>query len=157
MNKNILIVPAALLMAAGLASCNKGADTKGHLVTYDVEGGVCVTSLSNSNREAITEIEVPNTINGKKVIEISKGAFKACPNLKSISLPFIGHKSNSDGIAGLFGYVFGDEMYDGGGAFTWQCYGLGNRYDDGITDYHEFAIPTTLHNVKILTRYTKII
>lgn len=149
MNKKIFVIPAALLMVSGLASCNNGADKNGHLVTYDVAGGVCVASLSNSNRSAITKIEVPNAIGGKPVVEISKGAFKACPNLKSISLPFIGHKTNSDGIGGLFGYVFGDEMYDGGGAFTWQCYGLGNNYDDGITDYHEFAIPKSLQNVTI--------
>lgn len=149
MNKKILIIPAALFVCAGLASCNKGADTEGHLVTYNVTGGVCVSSLSNANREQITNITVPNTIGGKPVVEISKGAFKACSNLKSISLPFIGHKPNADGIGGMFGYVFGDEMYDGGGAFTWQCYGLGNRYDDGVTDYHEFAIPSSLHNVTI--------
>lgn len=148
MNKKILLFPVAILMATGLASCNK-VDTEGHLVTYNVTGGVCVSSLSNSDRDVITNITVPNSINGKPVVEISKGAFKGCSGLRSISLPFIGHKPNSDGIGGLFGYVFGDEMYDGGGAFTWQCYGLGNRYDDGVTDYHEFAIPSSLHSVTI--------
>lgn len=148
MNKKILFVPA-LALCATLFACNKGDVTKGDIVYYQVDGGYCVDSLKNMDRTKITSITVPNTINGQPVVEISKGAFKGCISLKEISLPFIGHKSDAIGIGGLFGYVFGDEMYEGGGAYTWQCYGLGDRYDDPASDYHEFVIPSSLHKVTI--------
>lgn len=144
------LIPISLLFVAPLASCNNSDNAKeGKLVTYDVTGGVCVASLSNRDRSKITNITVPNKIDGKKVVEISKGAFKSCTSLRSISLPFIGHTYDGQGIGGLFGYIFGDEMYEGGGAYTWQCYGLGDHYNDTPTDYYEFAIPSTLNTVKI--------
>ena len=145
----IKYIPLSLLFIIPLASCGDNNSSQGKLVTYDVEGGVCVASLSNKDRSKITNITVPNKINGKKVVEISKGAFKSCTSLKSISLPFIGHTYDGQGIGGLFGYVFGDEMYEGGGAYTWQCFGLGDQYDDTPTDYYEFAIPTSLNKVTI--------
>lgn len=148
MNKKILFIPA-LALCATLFACNKGDVTKGDIVYYQVDGGYCVDSLKNMDRTKITSITVPNTINGQPVVEISKGAFKGCISLKEISLPFIGHKADAIGIGGLFGYVFGDEMYEGGGAYTWQCYGLGDRYDDPASDYHEFVIPSSLHKVTV--------
>ncbi len=144
----IKLIPLSLLFVAPLIGCNNN-ETEGKLVTYDVPGGVCVASLSNQDRSKITNITVPNVINGKKVVEISKGAFKSCTSLKSITLPFIGHTYDGQGIGGLFGYVFGDEMYEGGGAYTWQSYGLGDEYGDEPTDFYEFVIPSSLNKVTI--------
>ena len=52
------------------------------------EDGIKITGIKD---KTVTEIIVPETIEGKQVIEITEGAFSGCSNLKKITLPFIGN------------------------------------------------------------------
>lgn len=111
--------------------------------------GYIIDGLQNEDRSTITSIEVPSTINGKKVVSISKGAFKGCISLQSITLPFIGQSADATGFNGLFGYIFGDEMYEGCGQYTWQTFSESNEYGVEPTDYINYAIPKSLQTVTI--------
>jgi len=111
--------------------------------------GYCITGLKAIDRSTITKIVVPEYIDGTKVVEISKGAFKGCINLESITLPFIGHTATAKGKGGLFGYVFGDEMYEGSGGYTWQEYSDNDQYEATDVEYAQYTIPSTLKSVTI--------
>jgi len=119
------------------------------LVLIEMGKGYSVAGVRRSDRANIKEIVVPQTIDGKPVVEIAKGAFKGCSNLEKITLPFIGHAADAKGVNGLFGYIFGNEMYEGCPAYTWQSWSTNDNYDVLPTEYSEAIIPSTLTSVTI--------
>ncbi len=89
--------------------------------------------------KSLTSITVPNSVEN-----IGYGAFSGCSSLESITLPFVGDKRHSftDDHQYTFGYIFGNDDYEGGVA-TSQYYYNG---DDG---YHSttYYIPSSLKSV----------
>jgi len=66
-----------------------------------------VTSIANYSfygSEKLESITVPANIT-----RIGKGAFASCPNLKELSIPFVGESAESEKTN--FGYIFGNENY----------------------------------------------
>lgn len=102
--------------------------------------GLPVTAVAQSafmNHSELTEVSIPAS-----VTVIAGGAFSGCSSLQSITVPFVGgSKATVASAATLFGYIFGENEYDGGIA-TRQDY-TGNK----IVTYY---IPETLTKVTIL-------
>ena len=88
----------------------------------------------------LTSITVPNSVQG-----ISYSAFDGCSSLQSMTLPFVGDKRHSftDSWQYPFGYIFGQDSYEGG-VDTWQTY----CYEDN-TDYMNstYYVPSSLKSV----------
>ena len=104
-----------------------------------------VTTLDYLNDYIGTSITIPKSIktipntykffeleNLKEIVvsegiqEIEEGAFKKCIKLEKMTLPFIGGSlsaTSGDGTT-LFGYIFGEEEYDGGIAIQQTYYQL---------------------------------
>jgi len=142
-------------MITVLTSCNSGVDeTVGSLKYEETQDGTIeITGLNNTSKK-IKTITVPSTINGKKVSSIAKGAFKNCPSLNTITLPFIGESEKANGVEAMFGYIFGEETYDGCGPTTWQeC----DTENNGTvqTESAGYCIPMSLENV-VITNATTI-
>ncbi|MBQ7265591.1 MAG: leucine-rich repeat protein [Firmicutes bacterium] len=61
------------------------------LVEYAVEGGNIFFDVNHNNVEGcdknITRADIPSEIEGKEVLSIGESAFKACRELKSVSIP----------------------------------------------------------------------
>ncbi|NCA66552.1 MAG: hypothetical protein EOM87_00660, partial [Clostridia bacterium] len=80
-----------------------------------------------------------------QIISIGKGAFSGCAALETITLPFIGKSIDSKTHEALlthealFGYIFGEDYYEGGSVVT-QFHGK-NSY--------RYYIPSNLRNVVI--------
>lgn len=90
---------------------------------------------------------VPNNLSEIEITggdEISKSAFFGCSNLKKLTIPFVGANANSisPSESTFFGYIFGDESYEGG-APTAQII---SSTDDIFRQYY---IPYTLEEVII--------
>lgn len=108
-------------------------------------GGYKVVSVGNENKSLIKTVNIPSSYNGKPVNEIKAGALGGCAYLEEVTLPFIGKSADATGKEGLFGYVFGKEMSEGAGAYTWQQY-----YDDEhVMQYEQTIIPGSLYKVTI--------
>lgn len=107
--------------------------------------GLPVTAVAQSafmNHSELTEVSIPAS-----VTVIAGGAFSGCSSLQSITVPFVGgSKATVASESTLFGYIFGENEYDGGIA-TRQDY-TGNK----IVTYY---IPETLTKVTIGRRYIK--
>ncbi len=87
---------------------------------------------------AITSIVVPES-----VTTIGEGAFSGCSSLRSITLPFVGsQKGNSGTSTACFGYIFGEDSYQGGTKIR-------QIYNTGIGQFEDFYIPSILRNVTI--------
>lgn len=112
-------------------------------------GGYKVVGVGNENKSLIKTINVPATYNGKPVNEIKEGALGGCAYLEEVTLPFIGKSADATGKEGLFGYVFGKEMSEGAGAFTWQCYDNKEGYQEEDLVYEQAVIPQSLNKVTI--------
>lgn len=151
---NLLCCSAVFASVAALStcvacSCHNASDeaSVGQLdYTKNKQGGITITGLKNASAD-IKTIVVPNEIDGGEVTTIAEGAFKNCPNLESITLPFVGlnkNPTNAETKYGMLGSVFGDVLYEGLQAFVWQyC-----DHDGEITEKN-WAIPSTLVNVEI--------
>lgn len=108
-------------------------------------GGYKVVGVGNENKSLIKTVNIPSSYNGKPVNEIKAGALGGCAYLEEVTLPFIGKSADATGKEGLFGYVFGKEMSEGAGAYTWQQY-----YDDEhVMQYEQTIIPGSLYKVTI--------
>ena len=70
-----------------------------------IPNGITRIGAYSFNDTLVTSVEIPNS-----VTSISKGTFKGCNNLISITLPFVG--GSIDGSATeCFGYIFGASQY----------------------------------------------
>lgn len=95
-------------------------------------------ALSSVNSETAGEFVIPDS-----VTSIGSGVFNGCYLLKSITLPFVGSKKgNSGSKEANFGYIFGEDSYQGGTKVK-QYYG------SGVTSWNWFFVPTALRTVKI--------
>ena len=93
-------------------------------------------SVNKGNASELTEIQIPNIKDGKKVTQIKnqgflncmnltkiiipktivlipEASFKGCGNLVEMILPFTGNNREATGYQGLFGYIFGSEEFNG--------------------------------------------
>ena len=80
-----------------------------------------------------------------KVTSIGEGAFSGCSLLSEITLPFVGGTldiNTSNQKAKLFGYIFGNNSYEGG-VWTVQTVGMGGQS-------YGFYVPESLKSVVIL-------
>ena len=96
-------------------------------LVYESDFNNCI--VSSVKDKDLSSIVIP-----EYVTKIEEGALKGCANLTSISVPFIG-RENKEPLGGIkypFGYIFGNESYEGG-VNTFQYYY--NTYMDGDTHY----------------------
>jgi len=146
----VLVASAIVFPTLTAISCNQLKEAfNGGLVLIEGSKGYTVAGLKRKDRANVTNITVPESINGIPVVEIMRGAFKGCTNLQSITLPFIGHTKDATGTSALFGYIFGDEMWEGCAGYTWQQYSTNDNYDVLPSDGVPFVIPAFLDTVTI--------
>ena len=132
-------------------------DTDGNFIYYgasvkaantSISGDVVIPSEHNGttidtipanafkNCNGITSIVIPDS-----VTSIGAGAFGGCSMLNSITLPFVGSKKGNSGTReSNFGYIFGEDSYQGGIKISQQYTGYNNSW---------FYIPSALRTVKI--------
>lgn len=118
------------------------------------------------NNELIVELVIPNNVQnikkfsfcggaefksiiiGNSVTNIDIGAFNGCSSLEHITIPFIGSRANvkdTDAYQYPFGYIFGENAYQGGLARYQQFIGESTHYI-----YHgTYYIPASLKSVKV--------
>ena len=132
---SISIIPDSLF--SGCISLNKftinpSVDTIGEAAFKG-----CST-LSMINSELAGDFIIPNA-----VTSIGYAAFSGCSMIKSITLPFVGcQKGNSGTSKACFGYIFGEDSYQGGTKIR-------QIYDTGIGQFEDFYIPSILRSVTI--------
>lgn len=141
-----------------------------NLAFTPVQDGKAYSVTGFAYGEAGTELNIPATYEGKPVVSVSAGAFRGaasleriyvpysvtvigegafsgCSSLCHIVLPFVGGYYEETGspasTATLFGYIFGEEPYEGG-VETKQFYN-DSRRDHTAT----FYIPASLTHVAI--------
>ena len=100
-----IIIVLAILLCLNITSCDNNR--------FNVDGiiyGICDDDKSyevlNVKDESTTSITIPSEVKGLPVTKIEEGAFANCKNLKSITLPFVGHELNESENS-HFGYIFG--------------------------------------------------
>ena len=141
-----------------------GSQEKGEMLLS--EKLVSIGEYAFQNLSLISKIIVPDG-----VTSIGEGAFKGCDDVKEITLPFIGKKTDATAYEAVFGYIFGSkstsyEMYTGGdkslsfinkkvsniSGAVWQ-YTCKDLYVKDWSDYYDrsyyYYIPTTIRNVTI--------
>ena len=100
--------------------------------------------------KSVTEIVVPDY-----VMRIRAGALKRCSSLKTLVLPFIGEKAGmtpEDNNQYPFGYIFGEESYEGGKGVYQSYYESSIHTNTGVVYNAKQAlyyIPLSLRNVTI--------
>ena len=85
---------------------------------------------------------------GNSVTRIDYSAFSGCSSLETITIPFVGAKAgvtSSDTYQYPFGYIFGEDSYDGGVATTQYYYGSSTSSMTSTTYY----IPSSLKSVTV--------
>ncbi len=108
--------------------------------------GIAVAHISPEaflNRTSITEVIIPES-----VIFISMGAFAGCSSLESITLPTVNYEFTMTGGAKYyepFGYIFGDQEFDGSEATYQSRRNKNTGYHEGVTYY----VPTSLKNITV--------
>ncbi len=121
----------------------KAANTSisGDVVIPSEHNGTTIDTIPANafkNCNGITSIVIPDS-----VTSIGAGAFSGCSMLKSITLPFVGSKKgNSDSKEANFGYIFGEDTYQGGTK-------IHQYYNSGGGSWEYYYIPSTLRTVKI--------
>ena len=115
-------------------------------LVYESDFDHCIVS-------SVKDKDLSNLVIPQYVTKIEEGALKGCANLTSISIPFIGgeNKEPMGGIKYPFGYIFGNESYEGG-VNTFQHYY--NSYMDGGTSYgyinsYNGYIPSNLKEITL--------
>jgi uncharacterized repeat protein (TIGR02543 family) len=114
------------------------------LVVPDTYNGLPITiiqSYSFLNQNQIISVVIGNNI---QVIE--EGAFSGCSNITTMTVPFIGKSRDATSIEGLFGYVFGDTIYDNSVRIE-QIYWLTET--STWTNYAYFYFPKNLRTLII--------
>ena len=82
--------------------------------TYDVDGGVAIGQVRNIEKYIVDgHLDIPNEINGKKVVSIGDSAFKNCTSFTSVTIP--------DSVTSI-----GDYAFLGCSELTY------NEYDNGL-------------------------
>ena len=128
-----------------VTSLNKGSSPSVAKIQYEqYNGGYRVTGITNQNKSLVKKVNIPTKYNGKPVVEIKAGALGGCAYLEEVTLPFIGKNADATGKEGLFGYVFGNEMSEGAGAYTYQVYTENNDLQ-----VYQAIIPQSLNYVTI--------
>ena len=91
-----------------------------------------------------------NIIIGNGVTRIEKGAFNGCSRLESMTIPFVGDsmKMAADSYQYPFGYIFGENLYDGGVGIE-QGYLVGYQNGYNVVSYSSYCIPATLKEVVV--------
>lgn len=85
------------------------------LVTSESSSGITIVAYAGYSINTVTELVIPNSINGKDVIEINKGALNGLSSLVSLSIPFIGSIKGEVGVnkdSNVLSYAFGNTKYD---------------------------------------------
>ena len=116
----------------------------GNLVTdLTIPDGVThVGSSAFENCTSLTKVTVPDS-----VISIGASAFAGCLSLESMTLPFVGGsvKTSEDTYQYPFGYIFGQNDYDGCVEITQYYYGESTS----TTRSNVYYIPEKLRSVTI--------
>ena len=103
---------------------------------------VAIASYAFSNKAGITEVSVPTS-----VLSIGYNAFGGCPNIRSMTLPFIGAcRGDANGQGDNFGYVFGSSSGSAGCASVRQSYNYNHDNNSSSSIYY---IPNGLASVTI--------
>ncbi|MBQ8319631.1 MAG: leucine-rich repeat domain-containing protein [Clostridia bacterium] len=101
-----------------------------------------VTSIGGSafsGCNSLTKIIVPDS-----VTSIGSSAFFGCSGLKEMTLPFVGGRGGATSASNstLFGYIFGENAFDGG-------IEIKQYYSSSSYSYSTYYIPTGLQSVTI--------
>ncbi|MBQ2624510.1 MAG: leucine-rich repeat protein [Kiritimatiellae bacterium] len=103
---------------------------------------VAIASYAFSGKTGIEEFVVPNSVQS-----IGYSAFGGCPNIRSMTLPFVGAcRGNANGQGDNFGYVFGSSSGSTGCTSVRQNYYYNNGNNSSYSTYY---IPTSLTSVTI--------
>ena len=140
--------------------------------TYTVSNDqVTITGLSD---EYLTDLVIPEKIEGLPVTAIKESAFSGCSQITSITvpnsvtsigdgafkgtnptkvtLPFIGGSRSTTGYAGVFGYIFGSENVNNSySASSGTIY----QYPNGNYNKYYYFVPKTIKEV-IITDDTRV-
>ena len=102
-----------------------------------------ISNASKISKYAFVNLSKVESIKvGKSVELIEEAALIGCSSLKDLSLPFVG-QNDYDDIDYPFGYIFGQESFDGG-ELTNQY----TNFDGGIIA--SYYVPTSLKTVEVL-------
>ncbi len=134
---SITIIPTSLFygcISLSSFTINDSVDTIGESAFMDC------SALSSVNSDTVGEFVIPSN-----VTSIGEGAFSGCSMIRSITLPFVGSGKGNTGRAACFGYIFGDDQYQGGTKVS-------QHYGSGVVA--SFYIPSILRSVAITNETT---
>ena len=101
-----IIIVLVTLLCLNLTSCDKNNRFNVDGIIYSIRDDDKSYEVLNVKDESTTSITIPSEVKGLPVTKIEEGAFENCKNLKSITLPFVGHELNESENS-HFGYIFG--------------------------------------------------
>ena len=106
------------------------------------EGITEINEKTFKNCYSLKSLVVPNS-----VIKINKGAFSGCSSLEKMELPFIGRADGSINVSSeetKFGYIFGDEYYDG----AQKSIQITNLWSDPVSTV-TYYVPMSLKDIRV--------
>ena len=140
-------------------------DTEDTHIGYLFEGADCsenASSIPATLKEVVitgkTEIRenafkdcnsLTNITIGNGVTRIEEGAFNGCSMLESMTIPFVGDsmKVATDSYQYPFGYIFGENLYDGGVEIEQPC--VVYYENTTVVSYNFYCIPATLKEIVV--------
>lgn len=117
----------------------------------EVTGLNCSADKKPTLQDVIIPTKVTSSVNNDDIIvsSIPFGLLNGCSKIETVTIPFIGHTTDSENYDALFGYIFGDTVFDGVGSLTWQTFYTDKSEEAQYYKITKAAIPTSLTDVTI--------
>ena len=147
---------------------NNATEAYPNFIFNDVSGGLEINADPEKRDNITGELVIPSEVNGKKVVAIADNgflgcsqitsvtvpdsvttigfaAFNSCPQIKEITIPFVGKSANATGEFGILGHIFGNKDYSG-------CYTAIQHYNNDA--YMHSRLPQALTTVNVTSAKT---